>query len=69
MTRRAAIETWPLRSPPRQSDFWPQVGFALAPLAALLIGAAIEARGAPTPAAFFQTLEVVGETLATTPSP
>ena len=69
MTRLAAIDTWPLRSPPRQSDFWPQVGFALAPLAALLIGAAIEARGAPTPAALFQTLELAGESLAVTPSP
>ena len=69
MTRVAVFETWPSRSSPRPSDFWPRVGFALAPLAALLIGAAIEARGAPTPAAFFQTLELAGQTLAATPAP
>lgn len=69
MTRVAVLETWPSHSPPRLSDFWPGVGFALAPLAALLIGAAIEAREPPTPAALFQTLELAGRTLAATRSP
>ena len=69
MSRLAVLETWLSRSQPRPSDFWPRVGFALAPLAAVLIGAAIEARGAPTPAAFSQTLEAAGDAFAATPSP
>ena len=50
-------------------EFWVSFGFALLPLAALVLATAIEARGVPTPAAFAETLELAGAALAATPSP